>query len=561
MAEKQIYTFPNGSTLVYYQQNLNKCTDVNVGFRIPMLDIPNADDYVGVYKNLVFYMDKDAHIKIPLIKPGVAHLVEHMFFSSLPDMPKSEIYSKLQRTNTEFNAETSQDYVKTEFNCPSKFVDEIFELESKMIFRDCYNKEDLENEKKPVFQELEMVKDSKVPSVLDTLTNNMETLTSEEILGIDKLVIDSFTEKQLIKFGKTYFTQQNLVMTVVSDLPFDKIKDLCEKHFVNKAPSIVETKITTPPRQYEFQNDFLFLGYPSKQSKTAQIDFILKGSKDYEKNALYSNVEDFLLNNFNGRMFEKFRNKNGLVYTPSFYTLNLPQQPLKIFSIQTTPKNVATCINTMAEILDEMLTKGITDDEYSGFKEMWENRRERKTAIKYNSAESLFSKIIYDEPVFVSEFFEKTKGLTKEEINKYLWEIYSKSQLCMFVAGNYNKNDVLPLQDILAKYRPYDKYLSKNFVDNKETDDFYDYLDYLEEHPDEESLIHFVGVKDTKKKTKKADKTQSTDKNQTTENTEDNNKSRKKQTKKTNNKKLKLDVKKLTKQTTKETNENFVLEK
>ena len=502
MAEKQIYTFPNGSTLVYYQQNYNKCTDVNVGFRIPLIDIPLPDEVVGTYKNVVFYVNKDNNIRIPLIKPGIAHLVEHMFFSSLPDMPKSEIFKKLQRTNTIYNAETSQDYVKTEFNCPSKFVEEIFELESKMIFRDGYNKDDFENEKKPVYQELEMTIDNRTSDIIDVLTNNLETLLGEEILGIDKLVIDSLTEKQLIRFAKTYFTKENLIMTVSSNLPFEKIKSLCEKYFVEKAPSIIETKISTPPRKYEFYNDLMFLS-PDKESKTARIEFILKGSTDYEKNDIYSNIEDYLLNSFNGRLFEKFRNNNGLVYTPSFYNIDMPQQPLKIFSIQTTPKNVKECVNSLTDILDDLLTKGITDEEYSGFKEMWENRRERKSSIKYNSANSLFNKVIYNQPLFVSEFYEKTKNLTKEDINKYIWDIYSKSKLCVSISGNFNKKEISPLQTILAKYRPYDKYINKNLIDHDEAKQLNEYLLYSTQHPDEPTQIHFVGEEEAKKMAQK----------------------------------------------------------
>ncbi|MGN1212532.1 MAG: M16 family metallopeptidase [Christensenellales bacterium] len=497
MSDKQIYTFPNGSTLVYYKHNYNKCTDVNVGFRIPLIDIPNPNEVVGTYKNVVFYMDENNNLRIPRIKPGIAHMVEHMFFTSLPDLPKSEIFNKLQRTNTIYNAETSQDYVKTEFNCPSKFVDEIFELESRLLFRDGYNKEDLDNEKKPIFQELEMVIDNKSTDVIDMLTNNMETLTEEEILGLDKLVIDSITEKQLIRFAKTYFTKENLVMTVSSDLPFEKIKELCEKNFVEKAPSIIETKITTPPRQYEFYNDIMYLT-PSAESKTSTIEFILKGSTDYEKNDIFTNIEDFLLNSFNGRLFNKFRNNNGLVYTPAFYTLDMPQQPFKIFSIQTTPKNVRTCMANLTEVLDDLLTNGITDEEFSGFKEMWENRRERKSAIKYNSAETLFNKMIYNQPLFVSDFYEKTRSLTKEEINKYIWEIYSKSKLCVFVSGNYNKKDLMPLQTILAKYRPYDKYINKNLIDHDEAKQLNEYLVYYAQHPNEKTQIHFVGEEEAK---------------------------------------------------------------
>ena len=66
------------------------------------------------------------------------------------------IFDELTRTNTIFNAYTTEDYVKNEFNCPSKHIEKIFDLQSKLMFRDQYNLTDLNKEKKPVYQELEM---------------------------------------------------------------------------------------------------------------------------------------------------------------------------------------------------------------------------------------------------------------------------------------------------------------------------------------------------------------------------------------------------------------------
>lgn len=513
MAEKQIYTFPDGTTLIYYQQNYNKCTDVNVGFRIPKLDIPYANECIGLYKNVVFYMDAAnpaAPIRIPLIKPGIAHLAEHMFFTSLPDMKKEDLLKMLTKTNTEYNASTSQDFVKTEFNCPSKFVNEIFELESRMIFRDCYDADDLKLEKEPVYQELEMILDKDAPNILSFLNNNYETLQSSEILGIDKKIIDSITEKQLIRFCKTYFTRQNMIITCVSDLPFEKIKELCEKNFVEKAPSIIETKIYTPQRVYSFYNDVMYL-YPNKKANTVSIYFMLKGTNDIERDELYSNIEDFILNNLNGRLCNKFRNQTGFSYTPYFNTYNYPQQPIKNFAVTTTPQNLKVCTNMLATILDDLLTNGITDEEFEGFKEMWENRRERKTSIKYNTASSLFNKQLYNEPVFVKNFYEKTKNITKQDINNYLWEIYGQSKLAVVITGNYNSKDVVPIQTILSKYRPYDKYLNKHYIDHKAEEEFYRHVDLIEKDKNAKVEIEFLPYNlpevEQPKKTKGQEKT------------------------------------------------------
>lgn len=491
MAEKQVYTYPDGSTLVYYQQNINKCTDVNIGFRIPTLNIPTRDENIGIYKNVVFYMSKDLNnpsIRIPLVKPGIPHFVEHMFYSPIKGMNAQEMAKQFTKTNTIHNAATTQHYVKTEFNCPSKFLEKIFAMESKMIFRDGYDHDYLEAEKKPVFQELELTLDEEKGGMgcFDFIMNNYSTLTGSEILGMDKKIIDTFTESQLVKFGKTYFTKQNLVMTVVSNLPFEEIKPLCDKYFVAKAPSIPETKMEIPTMVYECKRDFQILSANEAQN-TASIDFILQGSKNTETNDLYSNIEDFILSDMNGRLYTKFRTEGGYAYTPIFSTVDLPQQPFKVFEIQTTKENVKVCIKQLTNILDDLIKNGITDEEFQGFKEMWENRRERKTSIKHNSARILFDKVIYGEPIFVHDFYEKTKNITKEEINKYLRDIYANSKLNMFVTGNFDEKDVLPIEEILVKYRPYDKYVDKHLKDKKEIAEFDAYLLELASDPKKKS--------------------------------------------------------------------------
>ena len=74
--EKAVYYYPDGTTLVYYEQNLNKCTDVVVGWRIPRIDIPYTNEIPAIYKNkLVFYTDENGNVRIPLIKPGLPHFV------------------------------------------------------------------------------------------------------------------------------------------------------------------------------------------------------------------------------------------------------------------------------------------------------------------------------------------------------------------------------------------------------------------------------------------------------------------------------------------------------
>ena len=491
--DKRVYTFPNGTTLVYYEQNMNKCTDVNVGFRIPRVDTPKENEIIGVYKNLVFYQDENGIIRVPLVKPGLPHFVEHLFLSSLENKKKTEIFDSLVRTNTIYNAETTQDSIAFQFNCPSKFNEQFFSLYKDLIFRTKYDLHDLENEKKPVYQELEATIDDSTrdDSINDILTGSFGNLTGEDILGIDKKIIDTFNAAEALRFVKSFFTKENMIISVVSDRPFAEIKKLVKEKFVDAAPSLPETKITTPKLINAFNSDSLICTTPSKHNETAKLVFALKGTENYEKNEVYSVVEDFLLNNFNGRLISALRNENAKVYTPQFYVNNSPAVSLKYFYIQTTPENVKSCFTIMTSILSDLATKGISDNEFEGFKQMWSNRRDRASSVKFNSAENLFYKILYGQKPFVGHFNNEISNLTKDDINKYLKETYSKANCRILVSGNYNPKDIPSLGKFL-EFRPFDKYMDENYSDNEGYLDFLAYLKYSAKHPDEPCKVQYV---------------------------------------------------------------------
>ena len=369
--EKAVYVYPDGTTLVYYQQNLNKCTDVVVGFRIPRVDLPYENEIIGTWKNkLVFYQDtKEGLIRVPLVKPGLPHFVEHMIYSSLPGLSKESLHDYFIKTNTHHNAFTSKDTLAATFNCPSKFNDVVFSLYSQMLFRKKYNKADLKSEREPVFQELKLYADYSKDAVIDedyiidVLISNYDSVPLVDLLGIDRKIIDSFNEREMVRFTDAYFTRQNMVISVVSDRPFEEIKELCEKNFVLPAKSNEATTIRTPKPIYLFNDDDMYL-FQNKKMETANVIFALRGTNNHEENEIYSTVEDFLLNHFNGRLMKTLRDEKGLVYTPAFGDANLPGLSLKFFQARTTKKNVNALINSMVEILSELADKGITDAEY-----------------------------------------------------------------------------------------------------------------------------------------------------------------------------------------------------
>lgn len=477
MSEKQIYKYPNGATLIYYQHNINKSTNAIIGFKVPHVDIPTEQESIFRYKNVISYWDPDGNIRIPLVKPGIIHCAEHMFFKNLPNITKEEIFSILRKTDTRYNAGTTQDFVEIDFDFPSKFAKEIFEIESKMILRKQYTQKELNEEKEIIYQELQRSLDLDADSILDSyLKNNYSHITSAEILGMYKEIIDSITPNELKRFTKTHFTSENLIVSVVSDLPFETIKMLVDKNIIENVSSIPDSNVKLQELSYNFSGDTEIIIPSSKDLKTATILFAFKGKNNFEEDEKFAYLEEYIFNDFNGRLMQKFRQENQLTYTPLFYNDQRPNLNLKCFDITTTPDKVNECITTLTQLIREVAEKGLTDEEMQGFNEMWANHRERKSKFKSHKAYALFCDYVYGYPVFVHNMNEKVKNITKQDFDKYFKENYLETPLLFCLYGNYNLQDIPTLKHITSQFRTYDHYLESTLGKAKEIDDFYNYI-------------------------------------------------------------------------------------
>lgn len=534
----------DGTEYGIYEQNRNHCTYVYFGFRIPKVDPPYEDELIGIYKNVVFYQSKDGAIRIPKKKPGIFHELEHDFFLSGkgkvidPKTGKEKVVKIdvddnnefFARTNTVSNAQTSQNYVRFMFSCPSDKLEDVLKRFQAMLGRISFDHEQFVNESKVVAQELDMYLDEGADDrAISQFLNgeSFDNLTISEILGIDRKVINSINEAQILKLMKNCFTRQNMIVTAVSDRPYEEVKKLIDTYLLAQVPSIPASKIYTKKYMSSFDSDEMITLEPNKEQKTAQIYFALKGTDNYDENEIFETIEDFVLNDFQGRLLKKLRCKDAKTYTPSFFSNNYEGGAVKYFSVQTTPENVSSCISILRDILHDIATNGITDKEFEMFKEMWQNKKSRVPSTKYESCEKMFDRILDNHKPFIGQYNTEISKLTKEDVNDYLKRTYSQALCRILISGNYNPDELQDLDDIL-QFRPYDKYDAENFFDKEGYDDFIAYVLNMPNRTSGEPIqIHYVGEekmmekkKDEKKKSKgkkgKSKKEKDTDEKEST---------------------------------------------
>lgn len=170
------------------------------------------------------------------------------------------------------------------------------------------------------------------------------------------------------------------------------------------------------------------------------ITFFFKNELDDEfENKKFSIFESWLFNNQTGRFTKLFREKNGLTYTSYFSPINLSGLHIKCLNIQTSPDKVHTAIKTTIEMLDDLITNGITNDELAQFYMKMVAKRERHTAGQPTSDRLFFKELYGSNEKESRNMFNELMNLSKEELNYYFKHTYGMSNVGIILSGDFNK--------------------------------------------------------------------------------------------------------------------------
>ena len=409
MAEKHIKKYPNGATLIYYRQNINSATDVTMGFLCGSKCDPKG-------------------------KEGTAHALEHsMINRPLLGMSETELYDLYRKTTTIQNGFTSGNVIATTFNTPNNNFEKLFEINSEMFLNHKFNENRWRKERKAILQEIYMSLDE---MGISSLVANRSADTTNEILGTP-YSLNRITTKDLEEYAHKRFITDNMVISVVTSLPYNEVKRVVEENFIYRFPSDSRKKISIKKQSYEIENNLTKVNTPF--SNSFDIEFLFRGLDGVEKNDLMTRFEGWYFNDFAGKLHKNLRYQNHLVYTSSFVSVPVLNSNIKAIVIKTNPENANRCIEVVTNILRDLIKNGISEEEFALFKQAMQQERARKTNIKTYESEKLFFDYVYGKKSFVRNFFNKLMDLKLEEVNKYMKDIYGKSDLHVYYQGDMDK--------------------------------------------------------------------------------------------------------------------------
>jgi predicted Zn-dependent peptidase len=281
---------------------------------------------------------------------GMAHFIEHVIFKGTRKRKAHHILSRMEDVGGEINAYTTKEETCVHTSFFNNYYSRAFELIADLVFDSVFPEKEIDREREVILDEINSYKDSPYEEIYDDFEEQIFTNNplARNILGNEE-ALKSYSRSMLLDFFAENFPTNEMVISSVSGIPFNKILKSFKKYFTDiPVKTRLIPRILYDPSNYTTR-------YEKKERSSYQAHCIIG-------NQAYSVFEEkrlalHLLNNLlggpgmNSRLNMTLREKKGLAYNiESNYSTYNDAGIINIY-FGTDKKNLDKCINlTMREL-------------------------------------------------------------------------------------------------------------------------------------------------------------------------------------------------------------------
>lgn len=195
------------------------------GLRIAHLESKNAVAYCGVFINAGA---RDEEIN----QWGVAHFTEHMMFKGTTKRRARHIINRLESVGGELNAYTTKEETCVHATFLTEHYERTLELFSDVLLNSVFPIPEINKEREVIIDEINSYLDSPYELIFDDFEEfifGYNTL-GRNILGNPESV-RKISQEDINSFIQRTYTPQEMVLSSVGNIPFEKLCKWAEKYF------------------------------------------------------------------------------------------------------------------------------------------------------------------------------------------------------------------------------------------------------------------------------------------------------------------------------------------
>ena len=300
---------------------------------------------------------------------GLAHLLEHSIFKGTDKLTQDQISEAFNEMSAEIDASTSSETTVFSASFPRGRLQDVSKLYSHILTESVYKREEIEKEKQVIIEEILMHEDMPDQACFDQLIRSMysDCGIGNDIAGeID--LLKKTTPNDIRKFHQSYYHTKNMLVSVVGDFDFTKVKEIVDQYF-NK-PFIREENL-----KFKVWSEVSKVTHSVSQSKkdTMQANVMMgyrcPAYTDFERFD-FGLIAFILGGSMNSRLFTKIRNELALCYMISSFEVSYKNNGFMAINFSTSTKNTAKCIEAVKGVLEKVVKDGVSDSEFESAKNL-----------------------------------------------------------------------------------------------------------------------------------------------------------------------------------------------
>lgn len=169
---------------------------------------------------------------------GIAHFIEHSIFKGTKKRRAYHVLSRIEDVGGEINAYTTKEETAIYASFLTDYYERASELLSDILFNSVFPEKELEREKEVVLEEINSFKDSPAELIFDEFEELIYDghPIARNILGTPE-ALKTFNRKKILSFINENYNTDQIVISSVGDIPFQKLISLAEKYFGGTQPN------------------------------------------------------------------------------------------------------------------------------------------------------------------------------------------------------------------------------------------------------------------------------------------------------------------------------------
>jgi predicted Zn-dependent peptidase len=388
---------------------------------------------------------------------GVSHFLEHLLFKHTENFTGADILKEFTRIGGYYNASTDKDqtmyYVKTLSENYKMATDLLYDIVVKPVFL----KDDINDERKVVLEELAQSLDDFTDALYDESTSTLipkSNVYYPSVIG-KKTHLKAMNVDDIVAYYKRYYGKYMVVVNCdkrnaqqfkdVSSyiegkfglgsigVDFDELKMLKVSQVFQHPQKMIRVELN---ETFQYNTAILF---PSFRYREADKHLLLNFVKFCLTDAgLYSILS------------YEVREKRGLVYSIRMSNERMRYLGIIRVTFATSNKDIVSILEVIMSVLYDLRKNGLSKSKLAYFKESYRNHMMYKFTNEEYRASWYGDNLFYGSTQNEKELFDGIKKIRNEDVKTICREVFNFKRMGVYTNGNYDDERML-LQNLQEK--------------------------------------------------------------------------------------------------------------